>query len=280
MSDQAPQMSRTVFAMLVSVAVAFLAALIMIFVIGLAVGTGVFVGLTLVLILFALIIYFLGDAELVDQVQSRTGVELPVATPKAETASPEAAAPETAPAPQTPAVPAAEPAPVAATAEETAPAKAATPEPGPVAEPAPAPETMPEAEVETTEAQMGDVDPAADPAAVPVDEPEDVPAPRAAEEEVAPVATSAPAPEETGDDHAKPATLDAPREGGADDFKQIKGIGPKLEELLHSMGFYHFDQIASWSDAEIAWVDANLEGFRGRVTRDDWVGQARELSKG
>ena len=54
-------------------------------------------------------------------------------------------------------------------------------------------------------------------------------------------------------------------EGGADDFKQIKGVGPKMEGMLNGMGFYHFDQVAAWSDQEVAWVDANLEGFKGRV---------------
>ena len=77
---------------------------------------------------------------------------------------------------------------------------------------------------------------------------------------------------------SKPAKLDAPREGGADDLKKIKGVGPKLEKQLNGMGFYHFDQIANWSDEEVAWVDQNLEGFKGRVSRDNWVAQAKELS--
>ncbi|WP_342747245.1 hypothetical protein [Oceaniglobus roseus] len=78
----------------------------------------------------------------------------------------------------------------------------------------------------------------------------------------------------------KPETLDAPREGGADDLKRIKGIGPKLEELCHSMGFYHYDQIAAWTPAEVAWVDDHLEGFKGRVSRDAWVSQAKVLASG
>lgn len=84
-------------------------------------------------------------------------------------------------------------------------------------------------------------------------------------------------PEGTGEG-VKPAVLAAPREGGADDLKKISGVGPKLEQLCHALGVYHFDQIAGWSDQEVAWVDANLEGFRGRVTRDGWVAQARELA--
>ena len=84
----------------------------------------------------------------------------------------------------------------------------------------------------------------------------------------------------TGNSGEKPETLDAPRDGGADDLKMIKGVGPKLEKLLHKLGFFHFDQIAGWSAAELAWVDENLEGFKGRATRDDWVGQAKVLASG
>jgi predicted flap endonuclease-1-like 5' DNA nuclease len=86
-------------------------------------------------------------------------------------------------------------------------------------------------------------------------------------------------PAEPGDG-TKPATLDAARDGGPDNLKQIKGVGPKLEALLHSLGFYHFDQIASWGAEETAWVDQNLEGFKGRVTRDEWVSQAKTLAEG
>ncbi|MEM5542058.1 NADH-quinone oxidoreductase subunit E [Sulfitobacter sp. AS92] len=77
----------------------------------------------------------------------------------------------------------------------------------------------------------------------------------------------------------KPDQLDAPRESGADDLKRIKGVGPKLEQMLNGMGFYHFDQIANWGPEEVAWVDQNLEGFKGRVSRDNWVEQAGSLAK-
>lgn len=82
------------------------------------------------------------------------------------------------------------------------------------------------------------------------------------------------------DEGEKPTTLSAAREGGADDLKQIKGVGPKMEGLLNSLGFFHFDQVGSWSDQEVAWVDANLEGFKGRVSRDSWVDQAKVLASG
>lgn len=78
----------------------------------------------------------------------------------------------------------------------------------------------------------------------------------------------------------RPAALEGPRDGKADNLKEIKGIGPKLEKLCNSMGFYHFDQIASWTADEVAWVDANLEGFKGRVSRDKWIDQAKTLAAG
>ncbi|QFT60282.1 NADH-quinone oxidoreductase chain 2 [Sulfitobacter sp. THAF37] len=78
----------------------------------------------------------------------------------------------------------------------------------------------------------------------------------------------------------KPATLDAARDGGADDLKLIKGVGPKLEKMLNEMGFFHYDQIASWRADEVAWVDQNLKGFKGRVSRDNWVDQAKRLAAG
>ena len=76
---------------------------------------------------------------------------------------------------------------------------------------------------------------------------------------------------------ARPAGLDAPRDGAADDLKRIRGVGPALEAQLHALGIYHFDQVAGWGLAEMAWMDDNLDGVRGRVSRDDWVGQARDL---
>ena len=76
----------------------------------------------------------------------------------------------------------------------------------------------------------------------------------------------------------RPEALSGPRDGRPDDLQRIKGVGPALEKLCHSLGFYHFDQIAHWTDEEVAWVDQNLEGFKGRVTRDQWVAQAKELA--
>ena len=108
------------------------------------------------------------------------------------------------------------------------------------------------------------------------------PAPKA---EAVPVAAAAPAPApapamSVPAGGTKPAVLAAPKGGKPDDLKKIKGVGPKLEAMLHGMGFYHYDQVANWTAAEIAWVDENLEGFKGRVSRDGWVAQAKILAAG
>ena len=75
-----------------------------------------------------------------------------------------------------------------------------------------------------------------------------------------------------------PVTLDAPRGGSADDLQRIGGVGPKMEQTLNDLGFYHYDQIANWTEEEIDWVDSRLR-FKGRIRRDDWVGQASALAK-
>jgi predicted flap endonuclease-1-like 5' DNA nuclease len=78
---------------------------------------------------------------------------------------------------------------------------------------------------------------------------------------------------------AEPLLLLAPRDGKADDLKLISGVGPALEKLLNAVGVWHFDQIASWKAKDIAFVDAKLKTFRGRITRDEWVKQARALAR-
>ncbi|SFS06709.1 NADH:ubiquinone oxidoreductase [Yoonia litorea] len=116
------------------------------------------------------------------------------------------------------------------------------------------------------------------PAPTSVPDPVAVPEPAAAEPAPA-VATPAPAAPVTAAAE-KPEFMSEAREGGPDDLKQIKGVGPKLENTLHGMGVYHFDQIASWGPAEVAWMDDNLEGFKGRVSRDNWIDQAKVLAGG
>jgi branched-chain amino acid transport system ATP-binding protein len=73
--------------------------------------------------------------------------------------------------------------------------------------------------------------------------------------------------------------LSAPREGGKDNLTRIKGIGIKIDEALNGIGIYHFDQIAAWTEENMAWADSQL-AFPGRAKRDDWVGQAKLLAEG
>lgn len=77
----------------------------------------------------------------------------------------------------------------------------------------------------------------------------------------------------------EPELLTAPKGGKADNLKQLKGVGPKLEGTLHELGVYHFDQIASWTAEEIAWVDERLK-FKGRIERDGWIEQSKILASG
>lgn len=68
-------------------------------------------------------------------------------------------------------------------------------------------------------------------------------------------------------------------EGEADDLKKISGVGPKLEEKLNNLGIYHFSQIANFTAEDIEKVDNELN-FKGRIEREDWLGQAKILAAG
>lgn len=132
----------------------------------------------------------------------------------------------------------------------------AAPEPAPLPEEAPPPEEMP----------PGESAPAAEPSPP-------APADMADEASLDSIA-AADAGAGAGN---RPASMTAPRGGEKDDLKTIKGIGPKLEATLNSLGIYHFDQIAAWSRGNVEWVDTYLS-FRGRIDRDDWIAQARALA--
>jgi len=61
------------------------------------------------------------------------------------------------------------------------------------------------------------------------------------------------------------------------DLKLIVGVGPVLERMLQQLGITTYRQIARWSERDIDEIDAKLPEFPGRVRRDGWVTQAREL---
>ncbi|MFN3663928.1 NADH:ubiquinone oxidoreductase [Yoonia sp.] len=141
----------------------------------------------------------------------------------------------------------------------------ATTAPDPVAPPVVAPAIVPE----PAPTAIAEPEPAPEPAPEPIAEPTSVATPD-------PVAVTPATPSASG----KPPVLPAPRAGGADNLKLLRGLGPKMEQTLNGHGIYHFDQIAAWTPAEQAWIDENVEGVKGRATRDGWVAQAKTLIAG
>jgi NADH-quinone oxidoreductase subunit E len=60
-------------------------------------------------------------------------------------------------------------------------------------------------------------------------------------------------------------------------LRQIKGIGLSIEKTLRELGFQRFHQIAEMTEYDIDRVARQLKGFRSRIYREDWIGQARLL---
>jgi NADH-quinone oxidoreductase subunit E len=79
------------------------------------------------------------------------------------------------------------------------------------------------------------------------------------------------------EDFRQPITAERP--SAPDDLKAISGVGPKLEQVLNGLGVWSYAQIAGWTDREVAWIEDYLE-FKGRIGRDDWLGQAAALAAG
>ena len=71
----------------------------------------------------------------------------------------------------------------------------------------------------------------------------------------------------------------AKADAGADDLSQISGVGPVIVKKLHGEGVTTFAQIAAWNDADVEAIEEKLS-FKGRVGREEWIKQAKELAKG
>jgi len=69
----------------------------------------------------------------------------------------------------------------------------------------------------------------------------------------------------------------APINGSRDNLKAIKGVGPAIEKTLNEMGIFRYQQIADMSEYDIDRIAKRLKGFRSRIYREDWIGQARDL---
>lgn len=105
-----------------------------------------------------------------------------------------------------------------------------------------------------------------------------VPAPASEAPTPAPVAAAAMPAASTGKP-ARPKGMAGARGGKADNLQVISGVGPKLEKTLHSLGFFHYDQIANWTGDEVEWVDEHLR-FKGRIEREEWIPQCKLLAEG
>ncbi len=103
------------------------------------------------------------------------------------------------------------------------------------------------------------------------------PAPKAKKAKAA-KAEAAPAKEEAPK-AAKPAAKKKAAKGDGDDLSQISGVGPVIVGKLNDAGITTFAQIAEWTDADVEAIEEKLS-FKGRVGREDWIAQAKELAKG
>jgi len=89
-------------------------------------------------------------------------------------------------------------------------------------------------------------------------------------------APAAEAPEKPG----QPRMVSAVLYGDKDNLQLISGIGPRLEKVLNDNGVYYYWQLAEWNQRDIEEIDERLGEFSGRITREDWVGQARRMLEG
>jgi large subunit ribosomal protein L21 len=79
---------------------------------------------------------------------------------------------------------------------------------------------------------------------------------------------------------AAPKKAETPKAAaGGDDLKKLSGVGPALEKKLHEAGVTSFAQIAAWTEADVADMDEKLS-FKGRIEREGWIAQAKDLAKG
>ena len=78
---------------------------------------------------------------------------------------------------------------------------------------------------------------------------------------------------------AAPKKAAAKATDGADDLTDISGVGPVVVKKLAAEGITTFAQVAAWGEADVETIEEKLS-FKGRVGREDWIAQAKELAKG
>jgi predicted flap endonuclease-1-like 5' DNA nuclease len=95
-----------------------------------------------------------------------------------------------------------------------------------------------------------------------------------AEQEAEPVRVTAP----PAARRSKPPVLPAARNGAPDDLTLIEGVSLLQQTTLYSLGVFHFEQIAAWSEENVAWVDQYLR-LQGRIGEEEWIEQASDLAR-
>jgi predicted flap endonuclease-1-like 5' DNA nuclease len=177
-------------------------------------------------------------------------------------------------------------APAKAKAEKAVAAPAPMPKPktaAPKAKPAattkaaPAPEKAATAAPKKAAAAAVKAAPAPKPKVAPAAKPKAAPAAKKA----APVPAPAAKPKAVAKAKAAPKAKSVPAKPSIpDDLALLKGVGPKLVAQLKTLGVTSFEQVANWSASDIAEIDSKLGVFAGRITRDNWVDQAKLLVAG
>ena len=76
---------------------------------------------------------------------------------------------------------------------------------------------------------------------------------------------------------AKPAAPKAGKAAAGGDLKKLSGVGPALEKKLIAAGVTSLEQVAAWTEADVTKIDEELS-FKGRIEREGWVAQAKELT--
>ena len=151
---------------------------------------------------------------------------------------------------------------------EDAPALAST-----LAEEAPEADAEPEGAVETEEAEEPELEAEAEPETQAAPETEAVaPTPVALDDNLHP--SEAMLAELDG---TQPEQCDQPGNGGQD-LTAITGIGPRIAEVLNELGIWTYAQISTWLPEHETWIENHL-AFKGRVSRENWIGQAKILSE-
>jgi large subunit ribosomal protein L21 len=76
---------------------------------------------------------------------------------------------------------------------------------------------------------------------------------------------------------AKPAAPKAGKAAAGGDLKKLSGVGPALEKKLIAAGVTSLEQVAAWSESDVTKIDEELS-FKGRIEREGWIAQAKELT--